>query len=89
MIFRLLLAEALDVLHAGSFDPRTAGLALACSPSQLIKLLKEEPRAMRLVNEATGQGGPAAPLVKRERRPFWRKREARRWAELVSDLEDG
>jgi hypothetical protein len=55
--FPAVLAEALDVLHAGSFDPRIAGLALGCSSSQLIKLLKEEPRAMRLINEARGKEG--------------------------------
>ena len=80
--FPAVLAEALDVLHAGSFDPRIAGLALGCSPSQLIKLLKEEPRAMRLINEATGERGPAAPLVEEGTpAPFSRKREARRWDE--------
>ncbi len=44
--FPALLAEALDVLHAAGFDPKIAGLVLACSPSQLIKLLKGEPRAL-------------------------------------------
>jgi RF-1 domain len=49
--FPALLAEALDVLRAGAFDPRPAALALACSPSQLIKLIKEEPRALRSIND--------------------------------------
>ena len=68
--FPALLAEALDVLHASSFDPRIAARALACSPSQLIKLLKEEPRALSLINERAAQNGPAAPLVTRGR---WRR----------------
>ena len=55
--FPAMLAEALDVLHAGSNDPKTAALALACSPSQLIKLLKEAPRALALINERRRQSG--------------------------------
>ena len=53
--FPALLAEALDVLHASSIDPKTAALALSCSPSQLIKLLKEAPRALDLVNKQRRQ----------------------------------
>ena len=55
--FPALLAEALDVLHAAAFEPRTAALALGCSPSQLIKLIKDEPRALRLVNEERRKKG--------------------------------
>ena len=40
--FPALLAEALDVLHASGNDPKAAALALGCSPSQLIKLLKDD-----------------------------------------------
>jgi RF-1 domain len=55
--FPALLAEALDVLHACSNDPKTAALALACSPSQLIKLLKEAPRALTLINGRRREAG--------------------------------
>lgn len=47
-----LLAQALDVLWACRLDPRTAGLRLACSSSQLIKLIKDHPAAFVRVNEA-------------------------------------
>jgi RF-1 domain len=55
--FPALLAEALDVLNAGSFDPRVAGRALGCSPSQLIKLIKDEPRAFSLFNDERRKKG--------------------------------
>ncbi len=55
--FPAVLAEALDVLYAGSFDPRIAGRALGCSPSQLIKLIKDEPRALCLINEERKKKG--------------------------------
>jgi hypothetical protein len=48
--FPAILAEALDVLDALGDDPRGAAAALGCSPSQLIQLLKEEPRALAQVN---------------------------------------
>jgi hypothetical protein len=60
--FPALLAEALDVLFASSTDPKAAALALSCSPSQLIKLLKEVPRALILVNERRRLAGQH-PLV--------------------------
>ena len=55
--FPALLAEALDVLHAASFEPRIAAGALGCSPSQLIKLIKDEPRALGLINEERHKNG--------------------------------
>lgn len=55
--FPALLAEALDILHAHSNDPKSAALALRCSPSQLIKLLKVTPRALILINERRRQAG--------------------------------
>jgi hypothetical protein len=55
--FPALLAEALDVLSATGHDPRRAALALACSPSQLIKLLKDEPRGLGAVNDQRRQAG--------------------------------
>lgn len=49
--FPALLAEALDLMAANDFDPKPAGDRLGCSISQLVKLLKKEPRAMFLVNQ--------------------------------------
>lgn len=55
--FPALLAEALDVLSANGFDPRPAGEALGCTPSQLVKLLKKEPRAIGLISAERVQRG--------------------------------
>ena len=55
--FPALLAEALDVLAETGNDPQRAALALGCSPSQLIKLLKHEPRGLGLVNDHRRQAG--------------------------------
>lgn len=48
--FPALLAEALDALAARDQDVKAAAEALGCSPSQLVKLLKDEPRALTRVN---------------------------------------
>jgi hypothetical protein len=48
--FPALLAEALDVLAALDADPKQAAALLGCTPSQLIRLLKIDPRALALVN---------------------------------------
>ena len=48
--FPALLAEALDVLAALDADPKPAAAVLSCTPSQLIRLLKLDPRALALVN---------------------------------------
>ncbi len=48
--FPALLAEALNVLHAADWDLLTAADRLGCTPSQLLKLLKREPRALRNLN---------------------------------------
>jgi hypothetical protein len=48
--FPALLAEALDVLAVCDADPKRAATLLDCTPSQLIKLLKLDPRAFVLVN---------------------------------------
>ena len=48
--FPAILAEALDVLAASDFDPKPAATLLGCTPSQLIRLLKLDPRALALVN---------------------------------------
>jgi hypothetical protein len=48
--FPTLLAEALDRIVACSADVKTAAESLGCTMSQLIKFLKQEPRAFQLVN---------------------------------------
>ncbi len=48
--FPALVAEALDVLAAHAMDPRPAAAILGCTPSQLVRFLKAEPRALQLVN---------------------------------------
>ena len=55
--FPALLAEALDVLDAMDDDPRAASEVLGCSATQLVKLLKEEPRALARLNERRRQAG--------------------------------
>ena len=44
--FPCLLAEALDAISAAEFDPKPAARHLDCSPTQLVKLIQHEPRAM-------------------------------------------
>jgi hypothetical protein len=44
------LAEALDVLAALDADPKQAATVLSCTPSQLIRLMKLDQRALALVN---------------------------------------
>lgn len=55
--FPALLAEALDRLDAHAMDVKTAAAELGCTPSQLTKLLKDEPRAMLQVNQARAGRG--------------------------------
>ena len=50
--FPRLLAEALDFLAANDFEPSPAAEALRVTPSQLIKLLRSEPKSLALVNAA-------------------------------------
>ncbi len=50
--FPALLAEALGVLEISEQDMKAAAAVLDCTPSQLTKLLKDEPRAMIQVNLA-------------------------------------
>lgn len=49
--FPALLAEVLDTLAARDFDLAAAAGFLGCSPSQLIRFLKLEPRALEQVNQ--------------------------------------
>ncbi len=48
--FPTLLAEALDVLAFYGWEPREAKESLGCSATQLVKLLKKEPRAFACLN---------------------------------------
>jgi hypothetical protein len=52
-----LLAEALDVIVTSGDDLKAAAVELDCTPSQLIKLLKESPRGLALLNERRRQAG--------------------------------
>jgi hypothetical protein len=49
-----LLAEALNAIEATAYAPARAGLRLGCTPSQLVKLVKEHPPAMQAWNKARG-----------------------------------
>lgn len=55
--FPALLAEALDRLETLSFDLKVAAGPLGCTPSQLTRLLKDEPRALLRVNQARARLG--------------------------------
>ena len=51
------LAEALDVLARCEDDPKPAAEALGCTTSQLLKLLKKEPRAAAWLNQRRRRRG--------------------------------
>jgi hypothetical protein len=53
--FPALLAEALDALAALDADPKRVATVLGSTPSQLVRLLKLEPRALALVNRWRGE----------------------------------
>jgi hypothetical protein len=55
--FPALLAEALDILFTSGDDPREGARSLGCSPTQLIRFLKEAPRAMVSINERRRAAG--------------------------------
>ena len=55
--FPALLAEALDVITAASLDVPKAALRLCCTTSQLIKLVKEHPQAVEVLNRARHAAG--------------------------------
>lgn len=48
--FPALLAEALDALVARDDDAKSASAALGCSATQLVGLLRDEPRALASLN---------------------------------------
>lgn len=56
-MFPSLLAEALDVMVASASDPRSAAERLACTPSQLVKFLQSEPRAIAQINKSRQELG--------------------------------
>ncbi len=55
--FPALLSEALDRLESQGMDLKPAAGLLGCTPSQLIKLLKDEPRAWLQVNQKREKRG--------------------------------
>ncbi len=55
--FPTILAEALDVLAMAEGDVKQAAETLCCSATQLVKLLKKEPRALAMVNDWRGRRG--------------------------------
>jgi hypothetical protein len=55
--FPALLAEALDVSAAVEFDLAHAATALRTTPSQLVKLLAQEPSALAYVNNRRREAG--------------------------------
>ena len=52
-----MLAEALDVLAAAGWDLKPASLRLNCSGSQMLKLIREHPPALLMVNERRAAAG--------------------------------
>lgn len=57
--FPAMLAEAMDVLAASGWQPRTAALRLGVTATQLLKLVKDHPEALAVVNaerEKLGRG---------------------------------
>ena len=55
--FPALLAEALDLLAVVEADPKLAAARLGCTPSQLVRLLKLDSRALLLVNRWRSERG--------------------------------
>lgn len=53
--FPALLAEALDVLANCGAEPKPSAVALGCTPSQLVRFLKLDKRALALVNRWRSQ----------------------------------
>jgi len=52
-----LLAEALDVMAAAGWDPKRAALRLEVSMSQLVRLIKDHPPALEMVNRERAKHG--------------------------------
>jgi hypothetical protein len=58
--FPALLAEALDTVATFNGDVAQAARQLGCTPSQLVRFLKKEPRAIGLVNNWRASTGMRA-----------------------------
>lgn len=52
-----LLAEAMDVLASRGWDVKVAAVRLGCSPSQLVKLVREHPPALEAMNSERASRG--------------------------------
>jgi len=52
-----ILAEAMDLVAATEFNPAAAASRLDCTPSQLMKLLRTQSRALIWLNEKRQQAG--------------------------------
>ena len=55
--FPALLAEALDAVEGHQGDVKAASDQLGCTPSQLVRLLKDEPRALTRINARRRERG--------------------------------
>jgi hypothetical protein len=55
--FPSLLAEALDVIGAAGWDHKKAALRLECTPSQLLKLVRDHPPALVKLNRERQERG--------------------------------
>lgn len=49
--FPAILAEAMDVIAIHTMDAKSAATHLGCTPTQLIRLLQAQPKALAWVNE--------------------------------------
>lgn len=52
-----LLAEALDHVHDRAYDLKAAADVLGCTPTQLVRLLRLDPKALAMVNHERGERG--------------------------------
>lgn len=52
-----MLAEALDMIDACRFDARRAGTRLGCTPTQLVRFVKDHPPALAWWNANRGERG--------------------------------
>jgi hypothetical protein len=55
--FPSLLAEALDTIDSFDGDVHAAAERLGCTPSQLVKFLKDEPKALAMFNATRSEKG--------------------------------
>ncbi len=55
--FAAIVAEAINVIAKADYDFKFASEQLACSSSQLIKLLRQTPRGLAFVNQMRNERG--------------------------------